>query len=536
MADFNIKQFKPRSAEYKIASLLLEGKSREDVIKHYFSYVGKREPFIYRENIGGGRRQKAMEDQYRLYLYKINQTITAMSDAGWPNPEPFGERNKWKSKEGHWVRHRRKYIQDLIDQGYADDEDGPSPLIPKPGTVEPVDVHGNPLKAKSGDPENPLFTQSDLIQMQQMLQEDGLFDWDDKDEDDVDDTGIEYDGDGLAIAEWEIKDGKYIRTKKTKAKDGKYENEFNAVIAVNPPFSEPKPKPIVYKAPTRSELIDGFYKRMMLARDFVMTRELGGEYLDFVSTRALKDGSKAIAFGLHPDEVMIAVIKTWSDDSKKELLRHERIWKPKEPTVNTKNYDVPFDGAHQYLGYVMVLAQARIPIFLVGPSGCGKSFMARDLADAIEFEYGELPLTAGATPSWLVGAETITGYKSRPFIDIYRNGGVFCFEEMDAADPNMLLLVNNALANESFTNPVTGEEVEKNKNFVPVATANTWGLGANRQYTGRERLDAATLDRWRVGRVEMDYDETVEKMIVSNMKKLADKREAKAKPKKARVK
>lgn len=533
MAEFNIKQFKVRSAEYRVAELLLEGKSREDVIKHFFSWVGKREPFVYRENIGGGRRQKPMDDQYRLYLYKINQTITAMAQAGWENPETFGEKNKWKSKEAHWVRFRKKYIQDLLDQGFADGNNG---LIPKPGTVSPVDPDGRPLKKKSGDIPNPIFKQDDLEEMHQLLVEDGLFDWDEIDEDDDSgiETGIEHTPSGTAIAEWEKKDGKWTRTKKVENVNGKYEDQFEGLVAeLVDPDPEPDPAPVVYKAPTRAELIDDFYKRMMLARDFVMSREIGGEYLDFVSTRALKDGAKGIAYGLHPDEVMQAVTKTWSEDSKREFVRHERVWTPKAPSVNTKNYELPFEGAHHYLGYVMVLAKARIPIFLVGPSGCGKSFMARDLADAIEFEYGELPLTAGATPSWLVGAETITGYKSRPFIEIYRDGGVFCFEEMDAADPNMLLLVNNALANESFTNPVTGEEVIKSKNFVPVATANTWGLGANRQYTGRERLDAATLDRWRVGRVEMDYDQSVEKMIIKDLKKLADKRQAKDKPKKA---
>lgn len=227
---------------------------------------------------------------------------------------------------------------------------------------------------------------------------------------------------------------------------------------------------------------------------------------------------KSIAFGIDPEAIMEAIVKTWPDDSKLELQRWNHMWQPKPPSIDISKYENPLPGSHSYLGYVITLAKARTPIYLVGPSGCGKSFMMRDLADALEMEYGELPLTAGATPSWLAGAETISGYKSRPFVDIYENGGVFCFEELDAADPNMLLLVNNALANEFFTNPVTGREIPKSDNFIPGATGNTWGLGANRQFTGRERLDAATLDRWRVGRVEVDYDEKVERMIVDYWK------------------
>ncbi len=159
-------------------------------------------------------------------------------------------------------------------------------------------------------------------------------------------------------------------------------------------------------------------------------------------------------------------MKNWTTD-----------WKPKLNTaIDVSRYENPLPGAHEFLGYVMVLAKARIPIFLVGPSGSGKSFLMRDLADALEVEYGELPLTAGASPSWLSGSETISGYKTRPFVEIYANGGVFNFEEIDAADPNMLLLVNNALANESFTNPVTGKEIPKHQNFIAGATANIVGI------------------------------------------------------------
>ncbi|HEX4591214.1 MAG TPA: hypothetical protein VH120_14845, partial [Gemmataceae bacterium] len=40
--------------------------------------------------------------------------------------------------------------------------------------------------------------------------------------------------------------------------------------------------------------------------------------------------------------------------------------------------------------------------------------------------------------------------------------------------------------------------------------ANTYGTGADRQYVGRNQLDESTLDRFRIGQVEMDYDCDVE--------------------------
>lgn len=507
--------FKPGSKEFLIATDILAGMSREDVIRRYFPWVGKREPFIYRENIGKGRQQKDLNSQRRIFLSTVSSTIKELSKAGWNNPETLTDAKKWTAKDRVWVRFRQTFINHLAQEF---SENPSTDDIPSPGSVTPVNKDGQPIVSQ------PQYKQEDLAEMLGLLEAEGedIFLWSDGGEDEVDDFGIEYDGDGNDVAEWKREDGTgKLTRKKVSNKKGKFEDQFSALIAENTNGHKPVKAP---PPPTRAELIDEFYNRMMIARDFVISRELGGAYLDFISTRALKDGAKAIAFGLHPDEVMGAVTKTWNQDSINEMKRHERLWKPKEAQVNLSKYPVPLAGAHQYLGYAVILAEARIPIFLVGPSGSGKSFMARDLADYLEADYGEIPLTAGATPSWLTGAETISGYKSRPFVEIYAEGGVFCFEEMDAADPNMLLLVNNALANESFTNPVTGQEVEKSRNFIAVATANTWGLGANRQYTGRERLDAATLDRWRVGRIEIDYDQNVEKIIIKQMKKLADKK------------
>jgi hypothetical protein len=123
-------------------------------------------------------------------------------------------------------------------------------------------------------------------------------------------------------------------------------------------------------------------------------------------------------------------------------------------------------------------------------------------------------MTAGATPSWLLGSHTIKGFNSRPFIEIYSKGGVFNFEELDASDPNMLLVANNALASNRLFNPMNGETYDKSPNFIAWSNANTFGLGANRAHTARERLDAATIDRWRMGRIFVPIDEKLEESIL----------------------
>ena len=77
----------------------------------------------------------------------------------------------------------------------------------------------------------------------------------------------------------------------------------------------------------------------------------------------------------------------------------------------------------------------------------------------------------------------------------------------------MLLVANGAIANGHMHiahrrgNPV----VARGDGFKIIATANTFGTGANPMYSGRNALDAATLDRFIV--IEIDYDTELEREI-----------------------
>ncbi len=93
--------------------------------------------------------------------------------------------------------------------------------------------------------------------------------------------------------------------------------------------------------PSVAEDIEYFYKRMRFARAFVEDRELAGEVVDFVSTRAIKDGCKAIAYGIHYEEILEAVTKTWPEDSKNELKNWTTDWKPKLNTaIDVSRYEL----------------------------------------------------------------------------------------------------------------------------------------------------------------------------------------------------
>ncbi len=184
--------------------------------------------------------------------------------------------------------------------------------------------------------------------------------------------------------------------------------------------------------------------------------------------------------------------------------------------------DIEIEGlVHESFERVLALAIARKHIFLPGPSGCGKSHMAAQVAEALGLSFGAISCSAGMSESQLLGRMVPHGdhgqfeFLGTPFLDAYENGGVFLFDEIDAADSNVLLVINSALANGWLSVPARhGNPVAKrHPDFVCLAAANTFGHGADRQYVGRNQLDEATLDRFRIGTVPMDYNEALERQL-----------------------
>jgi hypothetical protein len=183
------------------------------------------------------------------------------------------------------------------------------------------------------------------------------------------------------------------------------------------------------------------------------------------------------------------------------------------------------ERAHKVFGALLKLCKARKPetrggfaynILLVGPAGCGKTYAAQQVADALDLPFGFLSLSGGISESFLLGRYVPTGengrfeYTPAPFVESYRSGGVFLLDEIDAADPNVLVVVNAALANGSMRLP-DGSVAKRHADFVCIGAANTYGNGADRQYVGRNQLDTATLDRFAACRLQVDYDTDLER-------------------------
>jgi cobaltochelatase CobS len=182
--------------------------------------------------------------------------------------------------------------------------------------------------------------------------------------------------------------------------------------------------------------------------------------------------------------------------------------------VEIKSPDAPavtIDNAHCLLKDVLTWMSSGAHVALVGPAGSGKTELARQVAEALGRKF----YLTGAldSPYKLVGFIDAQGrYQRTPFRDAIEHGGLFLLDEVDASSPGVLLTINAALANGHMDFPDGIMPVHQD--FVCMIAANTYGRGADRQYVGRNQLDAATLDRFAF--LEVDYDEDLERRLAGN--------------------
>jgi cobaltochelatase CobS len=170
------------------------------------------------------------------------------------------------------------------------------------------------------------------------------------------------------------------------------------------------------------------------------------------------------------------------------------------PSVSTRRN-------HYLLPLLKKAMAARCHTWLVGPAGSGKSTLAANAAAELKMPYAALSVCSQTTKTDFLGYLDAHGvYRSTSFREIYENGGIFCLDEVDNGNANVLAVLNSSLSGDETLFP--DKVVKKHKNFVVVSCANTFGLGSSISYVGRTQIDAATLDRFFF--VEMPYDDGLE--------------------------
>lgn len=168
---------------------------------------------------------------------------------------------------------------------------------------------------------------------------------------------------------------------------------------------------------------------------------------------------------------------------------------------------------HEKFELLLRIIGANLPVFMVGPAGTGKTAGAEKAAQALGLGFYAMSVGSQTSKSDIFGFLDAQGnYHPTQFYEAYTKGGVFLLDEADAGNANVLVGLNAALSNGYVFFPDgTGKMTKMHENFRMVATANTFGNGASRQYVGRNQLDAATLDRFTV--ITWDIDNRIEEAL-----------------------
>lgn len=222
-----------------------------------------------------------------------------------------------------------------------------------------------------------------------------------------------------------------------------------------------------------------------------------------------------------------AMVQEWLErngtDTIAELITREaEKLRPIVVQVNGGSY-VKVDGIlHKKFERVLKLVVRERQVFIAGPAGTGKTTLAAQVAKALEVQFKHISCTAGMSEAHLLGRMDAHGnYIKTDFVDCYENGGVFLFDEVDAADSNTMLIINSALANGhlSVPNRKDNGSARRHEKFYCICAANTWGYGSS-DYSGRNVLDNAFLDRFVGSRVRVEYDIEMEEKIAGDYKNL----------------
>lgn len=194
---------------------------------------------------------------------------------------------------------------------------------------------------------------------------------------------------------------------------------------------------------------------------------------------------------------------------------------PSEVTINIVRPDgsthVMPDLHHYQLPLVLKYSAARMHTLMVGPPASGKSKMARQAAKALELPFYALPgsLNPMTSKTDIVGYMNSTGdYVESVVYLAFTKGGVLFLDEMDNAHPSALAAINDMAAVQpgelcGFPNGMQ----ERHEDFILIGAANTFGRGPNQQFSGRQRGDAATWDRFNI--IETKIDNMLEMTLAS---------------------
>lgn len=222
-------------------------------------------------------------------------------------------------------------------------------------------------------------------------------------------------------------------------------------------------------------------------------------------------------------------VKKYKSDEEKDLndlMRQESLKRAEQDLAEYREHkeeqrekrERKLRTKHIKYNQIMTCIEVGIPVYLAGPAGSGKNYTVEKIAEELGWNF-------------YFSNSIQQEYKLTGFIDA---GGkyhetefykacmdeeecIFFLDEIDASIPDVLVLLNAAIANGYFEFPNRRVDFD-NVHFV--AAGNTLGNGADERYTGRMVLDSATLDRFAI--IPFDYDRDIELGLANKNEELVN--------------
>ena len=163
---------------------------------------------------------------------------------------------------------------------------------------------------------------------------------------------------------------------------------------------------------------------------------------------------------------------------------------------------------HNKYAAVEMLVNANMPVLLTGERGSGKTTLAKSVAEGLSLKFYSMSMTRQTTLSHIQGFMNVNGiYIPSQMRLAIEGGGLMLLDELDASDPNVILSLNtieNGYV--SFPDGI----VDVHPDFRLMATSNP--QDNHKDYNGRVKLDASTMDRF--DKVKLEKDDLLEQSLV----------------------
>ena len=198
------------------------------------------------------------------------------------------------------------------------------------------------------------------------------------------------------------------------------------------------------------------------------------------------------------------------------------------PVIHEVKVTLPDGSTHTSTGakhemYDLIVKYVALgqSVYLYGPAGTGKTTIAQDVAKVTGREF--FSTSAIQEEFSLCGYNDANGrYIGTQFFQACDKASkgtkvVFCFDELDNSNPQVLKKFNTALANGYFDFPCGRVSWEKGA-FVAIGTGNTCGTGATAEYNTSYKMDESTRNRFRF--IFIDYCPAIEEVCARGNKEL----------------